>query len=55
MACFKDSKKAIPYGGARKLRLTLPPVCREKGKKHEDVDLSPAEKELFQDDDDDET
>ncbi len=25
---FQGSKKATPYGGARKLRLTLPPVCR---------------------------
>ena len=24
---FQGFKKAIPYGGARKLRLTLPPVC----------------------------
>ena len=26
---FQGFKKATPYGGARKLRLTLPPVCRE--------------------------
>ena len=26
LACFKDSKKATPYGGARKLRLNYPPV-----------------------------
>ena len=25
---FQGFKKATPYGGARKLRLTLPPVCR---------------------------
>ena len=26
---FQRFKKAIPYGGAKKLRLTLPPVRRE--------------------------
>ena len=26
---FQGFKKATPYGGANKLRLTLPPVCRE--------------------------
>ena len=25
---FQGFKKATPYGGARKLRLTFPPVCR---------------------------
>ena len=26
---FQGFKKATPYGGTRKLRLTLPPECRE--------------------------
>ena len=26
---FQGFKKATPYGGARKLRLTLPPVCHD--------------------------
>ena len=31
---FQGFKKATPYEGARKLRLTLPPVCRGR-----DVDV----------------
>ena len=43
---FQGFKKATPYGGARKLRLTLPPVCRVKYHNYGGNEVSPKIRHL---------